>query len=123
MKKNLKIGCEPESNSSFLSKEMFDEHKDDFIKIGNEIKEKLSNYPNYIGCDFCDVNAGGIQIRGHHKDIKNYTFGEQVTIKYDFSNIDKVADEFASYWKEADQPKNVSDYKRFLRMGEKYGWD
>lgn len=93
------------------------------MRVANSIKDMLVDFPNYIGCDFCDVNANGIQIRGHHKEIGGYTYGEQITIKYDFSNIEEVADEFVERWKQLDNPSDVARYKSFLADGERYGWD
>jgi hypothetical protein len=34
--------------------------------IRDQINHRLSDYPNFAGIDFCDVNANGIQIRGNH---------------------------------------------------------
>lgn len=97
MKEYLKVGCEPDNSLSFLSKETLEEHREKFLEVADKIKNMLVDYPGYIGCDFCDVSANGIQIRGHHKEIGGYTYGSQVTINYDMSNIDTVADEFVKY--------------------------
>ena len=91
--------------------------------IEKEIGKNLKSYPNFKGIDFCDVHAGGIQIRGHHKDIKNYCFGEQITIKYDFSNYKDTVAQFVDMWKSLDNNSFISGYKMFLADGEKYGWD
>ena len=48
-------------------------NREALINIQNSINEKLKIYPNFDGIDFCDVSANGIQIRLHHKQIKNYT--------------------------------------------------
>ncbi len=99
-------------------------HKKDFMHIQKKIHEELSDYPNFIGIDFTDVNAdGGIQVRGRHKSINGYTFGKQPTINYDFSNIDDVIEDFVSSWKKADNQEYVDSFNRFLEMGQKYGWD
>lgn len=123
IKGDYKVGCEPGECKSFLSEETFIKYKDTFMRVANSIKDMLVDFPNYIGCDFCDVNANGIQIRGHHKEIGGYTYGEQITIKYDFSNIEEVADEFVEHWKQLDNPSDVARYKSFLADGERYGWD
>jgi hypothetical protein len=64
----------------YLKEEILVEHKDQLLHIENEITKQLNEYPNFEGIDFCDVSAGGIQIRGHHKQIKGYTYGKQLTI-------------------------------------------
>lgn len=123
IKGDYKVGCEPGECKSFLSEETFIKYKDTFMRVANRIKDMLVDFPNYIGCDFCDVSANGIQIRGHHKEIGGYTYGAQITIKYDFSNIEEVADEFVEHWKQLDNPSDVARYKSFLADGERYGWD
>lgn len=99
------------------------ERRDDLLKLQDYIEEALKEFPNFLGVDFCDVGARGIQIRGHHADIKNYTYGDQPTIKYDFSNMYDAADEFIKMWKQIDNPESVRKQLDFIAMGEKYGWD
>lgn len=100
-------------------------HKDQLLEIQSYISNALNNYPNYLGVDFCDVHAGGIQIRGHHKKITGYTYpiNQQPTIDYDFGNYMDAAKEFVDLWKAYDNPRDVSDAKDFILAGEKYGWD
>ena len=50
--------------------------------IESQINKCLCGFENFQGIDFCNVGAGGIQIRGHHKQIKGFTYGSQPTIKY-----------------------------------------
>lgn len=88
-----------------------------------EINTALKDYPNFDGVDFCDVGANGIQIRGHHKQVKRYTYGNQLTIKEDLSNIIEVTEEFIDMWKQLDIPEKVQKFIDFLEMGKKYGWD
>lgn len=107
----------------FLKINIIKKHFDTLMLIQNKIHEKLSNYENFQGIDFCDVSANGIQIRGHHKQIEKYTYGTQPTIKYDFSNIEKVIKEFVEMWQENDTPEKMSAYKRFIYFGEKYDWN
>lgn len=107
----------------FLKEEILVEHLDKLIHIQNEINKKLEEFPNFTGVDFCDVAAGGIQIRGHHAEIKGYTYGNQITIKYDFSNYLDCIGQFVEMWKEHDVSEKVREYDRFLRDGEKWGWD
>ena len=54
---------------------------------------------------------------------KEYTVGDQPTIKYDFSNIEEVILEFIDMWRKNDRPDSVRKYQEFLSWGEKYGWD
>ena len=95
----------------------------ELIFIQEDIKKKLKGYENFLGIDFCDVSASGIQIRGHHKNIKGYTYGEQPTIKYDFSNINEVIKEFVLMWWEKDNDAEIAKEKDLISFGEKYGWD
>lgn len=88
-----------------------------------EINTALKDYPNFDGVDFCDVGAGGIQIRGHHKQIEGYTYGSQPTIKEDLSDITEKTQEFIDMWKAEDTPTKVSKFKEFISIGKKYGWD
>lgn len=107
----------------YVKQQTLIEHKDDLLKIEKQINDGLKDYPNFLGIDFCDVSAGGIQIRGHHKAIKGYSYGSQPTIKYDFSNKDEVAQDFIEMWKSEDTPSKVRHFQNFIEMGEKYGWD
>ena len=121
MKKIIQIG-----NSSYfshLSESTIDEHMDELLRIQDTIIEKLKDYPNFYGMDFTDVNAGGIQIRGHHRNINGYSYGDQPTLKYDFSNIDECIEDFVEGWKRCDNPKDFITFKRFIEDGQKYGWD
>lgn len=107
----------------YLRDNILEEHYDKLMYIETKINEKLADFENFDGIDFCDVRAGGIQIRGFHKEIKGYTYGDQITIKYDFSNYEKVVDEFVNMWKNQDTPEKVKDYKDFIAAGERWGWD
>lgn len=107
----------------YLRLEILEEHKDQLIYIENEINKCLSGFENFQGIDFCDVHAGGIQIRGHHKQIKGYTYGSQPTIKYDFSNVEEVISEFIDMWRRKDNPQAIAKTKDFISWGERYGWD
>lgn len=107
----------------YINTGILEKHKGQLCYIEKEIGKNLKSYPNFKGIDFCDVHAGGIQIRGHHKDIKNYCFGEQITIKYDFSNYKDAITQFVDMWKSLDNDSFISGYKSFLADGEKWGWD
>jgi len=107
----------------YLSEEIITEHMDELTQIEKEVTERLKDFPNFTGIDFCNVGAHGIQIRGHHKEIKRYTYGTQPTIKYDFSNYLDCIQEFVGMWKEYDTPEKIRNEKLFIADGEKYGWD
>ena len=107
----------------YLRESMREEHGDDFAKIRTAIAEALKDYPNFIGVDFSDVHAGGIQIGGLHKEITGFYYASMPTIKYNFSNIDEAVKEFVDGWKTADNPESVGNFKRFLELGSMYGWD
>lgn len=107
----------------FVELYTLEHHKGEMVRIEKRINEGLKDYPNFLGIDFCDVHANGIQVRGHHKEVKGYTYGNQPTIKYDFSNTNEVIDEFIEMWKEVDKPEEVRRFKDFTEFGEKYGWD
>lgn len=118
-----KIYLETFKHVPFLSLNILEEHLDELIYIENKINEALKSYENFEGIDFCDVHAGGIQIRGHHKQIKGYTYGDQPTLNYDFSNIEECIQEFINMWKYYDTPEKVKNELDFIADGEKYGWD
>lgn len=107
----------------FIEYNILKEHKRDLINIQKNITSSLSDFPNFDGIDFMDVSAGGIQIRGHHKLVSGYTYGDQITIKYDFSNKNEVVTQFIEMWKNNDDTKKVDSYNSFLREGAKYGWN
>jgi len=88
--------------------------------IENILSEK---FPNFDHVDFCDVNANGIQIRGFIKKISGLTFGNQPTIKYDFSNLYETISEFIKDWEQIDTPENINYYRRFLADIAEYGCD
>ena len=85
--------------------------------------ELLADCESYNGIDFCDVHAGGIQVRIHHKQIKGYSYGHQVTINYDFSNMDEVPELVTRVFKYYDTSDQVKTMKSYIAQGEKYGWD
>lgn len=107
----------------YVKLETLEKYKDKMLYIENTINKYLKGFENFQGIDFCDVNARGIQIRGHHKEIKNYTYGQQLTIKYDFSNVDDVIWDFLKMWGEVDNPQAIKRERVFIADGEKYGWD
>ena len=107
----------------YLSSSRIEKNISELRKIEAEIQKQLRDYPYFDGIDYCDVGAGGIQIRGHHKLINGYTYGGQITIKYDFSNWEECIENFIEAWKVSDTEKNVKSCKRFIDTGASYGWD
>lgn len=102
---------------------MLEEHFIDLMYIELKINKYLSAFENFQGIDFCNVGAGGIQIRGHHKQIKGYRYGSQPTIMYDFSNVEEVICEFIDMWRRSDTEQKIAKEKEFIYYGEKYGWN
>lgn len=107
----------------YLSCQILKEHFQELKEIENIIDERLSAYENYDGIDFCDVYAGGIQIRMHHKKVKGYTVGRQITIEYDFSNAKEVPDLVCAAFIANDNKENIAALNSFIEQGKKYGWD
>lgn len=95
----------------------------EFIEVETQISDALKGYPNFNGIDFCDVSANGFQIRGHHSLVQGYLFGDQPTIKYDFSNYKDCIKEFVAMWKAKDNTEYLTQYKSFLASGERWGWN
>lgn len=118
-----KIYVETLRYEPYMKEEMLRENLSKLVYIEKEIEKALEGFENFEGVDFCDVNAHGVQIRGHHKEITGYTYGSQPTIKYDFSNYHEVIQEFIDMWEKADTKEKVASEKRFIRDGEKWGWD
>ena len=95
----------------------------ELLTIEYEITKQLATHSYFDGIDFCDVGAGGIQIRGHHKKVHGYVFSSQITIKYDFSNWEECIEKFVDEWKSSDTEQKVKEYKNFLDAGDLWGWD
>jgi hypothetical protein len=93
--------------------------------IRGYINMKLEGYPNFAGVDFCDVRAGGIQIRGHHALLTEkygYTYPEEsVTINYDFSNLQEAAEDFVELWEKYDTKDYIDQAKRMYEDFIRYG--
>lgn len=121
--KNINSVRESFRHDPFVSNDMLIEHFKDFKEIEDKIEYGLKEYRNFDGIDFCDVSAHGIQVRIHHKDIKGYTYGNQFTIEYDFSNKDEIPDLVVNHFKEIDNADRIKREKEFISWGEKYGWD
>ena len=107
----------------YVSVDILENHLDELYETEKLIDKLLSSFENYEGIDFCDVSAGGIQVRIHHKAIKGYSYGNQFTIKYDFSNIKEIPWQVARHFYEIDTPEQINDMKSFISFGERYGWD
>lgn len=107
----------------YLTEDKIIKNLSELLYIESAIAELLKDYPDFKGIDYCDVGAHGIQIRGHHLQIKGYTYGQQITIKYDFSNYKECINEFVDMWKSHDIASKIHSEKQFIADGEKYGWD
>lgn len=107
----------------YLRDEVVIDNFETLLYIQSEITSKLKDYPGFKGIDFCDVNAGGIQIRGFHEEIKGYSYGELYKINYDFSNVEEAIEKFVKMWKVMDNKKAIEIKKSFIEDGHKYGWD
>lgn len=107
----------------FLKDECLEQHYKKLKEIEDQIDGQLSQFEDYDGVDFCDVSAGGIQVRLHHKKIKGYTYGEQKTIKYDFSNAADIPAQVIKEFIDINNEEDIQSMKKFIRFGEKYGWD
>lgn len=107
----------------YMEEEMINNHKNEIKWLVNHINENLKDRPNFNGFDLCDVNANGIQIRMFNKQIRNYSFGDQFTIDYDWSNYKEAANKAIENFRNYDNDKYIVSYKNFLENGEKYGWD
>lgn len=107
----------------YLNKPTLDAFSNLLLDLQHIIHEGLSDYPNFLGIQFVDVSAGGIQIRGFHKDVDGHNYGEQTTIKYDMSNAYEAASDFISYWKASDNDDSIRFMKEFFKQCEEYGYD
>lgn len=106
-----------------LTNECIEKHFKELKETEYLIDKLLGSFENYDGIDFCDVHANGIQVRIHHKKIKGYTYGAQVTIKYDFSNLSEIPYLVARAFIESDKEDLIADELHFIEQGEKFGWD
>jgi len=101
-----------------------EDYKEKLDYIRNKINKQLIDNKNYRGIDFYDVSAGGIQIRGFHRQIKGYCYPmHQVTLFYDFSNIEEAITEFINCWNSVNNEKDIQNMKWFLASGKRWGWD
>ena len=107
----------------FLKDECLEQHYKELKEIEDQIDGQLSQFKDYDGVDFYDVSAGGIQVRLHHKKIKGYTYGEQKTIKYDFSNAADIPAQVIKEFIDINNEEDIQSMKEFIRFGEKYGWN
>ena len=91
-----------------------------YQRICNELKSD----PNFDDIDFCDVSAGGIQIRLKHKAIKTQCVGEQYTLHYNLDNIEECYNKVINEWNEIVSDKRyIPAYQRMLDDFAKYGCD
>ena len=93
------------------------------VEMKKYIDSELSAFAGYIPVNFCDVSAGGIQIRGTNQSTDGY-FMVQTTVPYSFCGYMEKAEEFVKNYKEYyGNADTVNEAKKFIWFGEKYGWD
>ena len=101
------------------------DYKERLEAARTNILEALKDYPNLIEVSFSDVFAGGIQIKGTHKDVKGYYYApfnaKSPTILYDFSNLEEVTQEFIDFWKEVDNEETLQEVLRLHAEFARYG--
>ena len=103
---------------TYLDEEDYFKHVDTIINISNKLFKKCHDLDSI---DISNVHAGGIQIGGCHKTNPNYIMMNK-TFKYDFSNINEIAEEFIKHWNSyADH--DINSFNRFTKDGEINGWD
>lgn len=101
-----------------------DTYKNKYFKLvlaQEKIKQRLKDNKDFNGVVFSDVHAGGIQIGIRNKRIPILT--SDVTIKYDFSNIDEATEEVIQSYLKNDNEKSIKWANDFYEQGCKYGWD
>lgn len=92
-------------------------------EIKKYIDSQLSAFAGYLPVSFCDVSAGGVQIRGTNTSVEGY-YMVQVTIPYSFCGYMEQAKEFVKEYKAYYGSKDcVKLAKDFIACGKKYGWD
>lgn len=106
-----------------MSPEIYFNHKEKFDYIETEVIKKLKDYPNFDHLDFSKNYNGNIHIRCFHKQIKGYSFGNHIEFKLDNDDYKEAVDIIVEMWKEYDNETYVKSYKRFIKDGERYGWD
>lgn len=108
---------------AYMDKKEAEAHIEDIKKLKQIIESKLESNKNFDKFDLSDVSAGGIQVRMFHKNIKNYSYGQQFTINHEWNNIEEVANKAVENFMQLDTEEQVNKYNTFLKAGEKYGWD
>lgn len=120
MKKNINV-CDV---NCFMQEDDAFKHQMDIQKIKEKFNVELKDHPNYAGFDLCDVSAGGIQIRMFNNGIiKGYSYGNQKTILYDWSNLDEAINDSIQDFILCDNEKDIKFFNNFIMDGLKYGWD
>lgn len=107
----------------YADAEEIEQHDTEVQKIITELNEALSKHETFQKIDFCDVSAGGIQIRLFTKAEPGCSIGEQQTILHDWSNVDEVIANTIAEYERVDTPERIQQFKEFMEFGRKYGWD
>ena len=107
----------------YADEQEIDEHINEVERIITEINAELIKHETFDRIDFCDVSAGGIQIRLFTKAMPCASIGEQKTILHDWSNVDEVIRDVIAEYEYRDTPENIQSFVDFIDFGNKYGWD
>ena len=112
-------------DNDYLHPERYlDDYKERLEEVREFIEKELKELENFLGVNFCDVSANGIQIRGGHKVASEYGYVfdiPQPTVEYDLSNLWEVADEFIEIWRENDNEKKVNGMVEMFEDFKKWG--
>lgn len=109
-----------------MSDRKFDKYKERLAYIEKSINEKLKDkYPNFRGIYISDdpTSESKIRINGSHKDIKSYFYGNSVEFDFEKHSEDEVVAAFEEAWDRTDNKEHFEFFERFIRDGEKWGWD
>jgi hypothetical protein len=96
----------------------------EFAQTKEYIRKQLSDFPNFVDIEFHESYDKKIKMLGIHAVLTNkygYYFGDQPSIKPDYSNLQEAADEFVAMWKYYDTEeyikKAIEMYQEFARWG------
>lgn len=93
-------------------------------EIVNKIKQELSNDENLCKIWYHeDEYGGGILLNLSLKQAPQYKYIGMPIPEKDLSHIDQVVDIFVSSWKNNTTQEDINSFIRFIKAGEKYGWD
>lgn len=103
--------------------ELVRDYRDKLLEIQNKIHIALADSKRFDGITFYDRGSRGFQIKANIKEVKGYYYISSPYIDKGFSDIDSIVNSFVELWNTYDNDEDVESFKRFIRDGEKYGWD